>query len=48
MAKVKMTTRNGDRVTVHTRDPEEIAKLENAPFDDSSNIAVTRVTETGK
>lgn len=44
MAKVETWTRNGDKQTVHTNDPDKIRELENAPFDDSSNIASTRVT----
>lgn len=45
MATVEMWTRNGDRVVVNTSDPAEIERLENTPFDDTSNISSTRVTE---
>lgn len=44
MAKIVQTTRNGDTVTTHTNDPEKIREAEEAPFDNSSNIATTRVT----
>jgi hypothetical protein len=45
MARVERWTRNGDRVVVHTSDPAEIERLENAPFDDTSNVSSTHVTE---
>jgi hypothetical protein len=45
VAEIEMVTRNGDRITITTNDPEKIRQLENAPFDDSSNISISRVTE---
>jgi hypothetical protein len=44
MAKIVQTTRNGDTVTTHTEDSEEIRKAEESTFDDSSNISSTHVT----
>jgi len=45
MAKIEMTTRNGDKVPpIITNDPDEIHRLENLPFDQTSNIAHTHVT----
>lgn len=45
MARVEMRTRNGEQLVVHTSDTAEIARLENAPFDDASNVSSTQVTE---
>jgi hypothetical protein len=45
MARIEQTTRNGDTLTTWTTSQAEIERAENAPFDDSSNILITRVTE---
>lgn len=45
MARVEVRTRNGDKLVVNTNDPAEIEQLENAPFDDTSNVSSTHVTE---
>lgn len=46
MARVESWTRNGDRLPdVETDDPDEILRLENAPFDDASNISSVFVDE---
>jgi hypothetical protein len=44
VATVEAWTRNGDRLVETTSDPERIRQLEEAQFDDVSNIARTRVT----
>ncbi len=45
MARIESWTRNGDYQVTETSDPDKIRKLENAPSDEASNIARTRVTE---
>lgn len=47
MARVEVWASNGDTRIIDTNDPDVIAALENAPFDESSNIDITRVTEDG-
>ena len=45
MAKVESWTRQGDKLTEHNLTDDEARERENAAFNDSSNIAVVRVTE---
>jgi hypothetical protein len=47
MATVESWTRNGDYQVVEECDPDKIRELEEAPFDDSSDISWTRVTGDG-
>lgn len=48
MAKVEITTWNGDRLVVNTKDQAEIRHLEESPFDPKSNVSSVRVTEDRK
>lgn len=45
MPRIEQTTRNGDKLVTWSDNPAEIERAENAPFDDTSNIAITTVTE---
>lgn len=45
MAKIVQHTRDGDKLTMESNDPKVIEQAENAPFNDSSNIAHTQVIE---
>lgn len=44
MAKIEVTTRNGDKMVVNTTNRAEIEQLENSPFDPSANVSSVRVT----
>ena len=45
MAKVESWTRQGDKLTEHNLTNDEAVEREKAAFEESSNIAVVRVTE---
>jgi hypothetical protein len=45
MARIEIRTRNNGTRVVHTDDPEEIERLENEPFDDTSGVSSVQVTE---
>jgi hypothetical protein len=45
MARIEIRTLNSKPRVVHTDDPEEIERLENQPFDDTSGVSSVQVTE---
>lgn len=46
MAKVEVRTRNGDKLTVETNDPDVIRQYEASAWDATSNVSSVSVTPT--